>query len=217
MNRPATPRRHGALALFLSVLCAAAAVAGELTDEQFLETLGQGSTVPVDQWRLAKVLFGMAATLDSGKSTVQGLHGKLVVPETSLPSISALLRSRYDEYTRSLERFRSSVSRLLDDPASALLLHRALVDGQRACWHLDLHQRLVETYSAATADLTPSLASRETCGRLREAAFQPRVEAIVQEALVQQQAHRVEVEALQQQVRELERLVEDLMAIESKD
>jgi hypothetical protein len=105
---------------------------------------------------------------------------------------------------------------LLDEPNSLLLLYRTLVDGQRTCWYFDLHNWFIETYGS-DADMVSILSSREACGRLRTAAFQPRVEAILMDALVEQVYQRQELLELKAELRELERLLADLREIDEAD
>lgn len=124
-----------ALALTLAVAPAPRALAQAVheTDDDFIESLGDESIrTPVDRKRLARTVFSLAATLDGGKSSVQLLHGSVVVPESSRRAVRSLLRTRYDNYARSLARFKDSVTDWLDEPYSTLRLHRALVDGQQS-------------------------------------------------------------------------------------
>ena len=62
--------------------------AEELTDDQFIESLGDDSRTSVDRRRLAKMFFGLAATLDGGKSTLAEYHLEL---ELDLPVPDGLL------------------------------------------------------------------------------------------------------------------------------
>lgn len=200
--------------LIAAVLAASPAAAQTISDSEFIDQLGDTSTdEPVDRKRLARVFFSLAATLEGGKSSVRLLHANVIVPDTSRQAVHSLLRARFEEYVRSLARYRNSVTQLLDEPSSLLLIYRTLVDGQRACWHFDLHNRLIETYGSA-ADFLTILSSREACGRLRRAAFQPRVEAIVMDALVEQVYQREEIQELRADLRELEQLLSDLREIE---
>jgi hypothetical protein len=211
------PVRVLILALMLGSAPPTPAPARAMTDDEFIESLGdEADSAPVDRKRLARIFFSLASTLDGGKSTVQLLHGNVVVPDPSRQAVQSLLRRRYEGYTRSLARFKSSVTKLLDEPNSLLLFYRALADGQRTCWEFDLHNRLIETYGS-TADMRSILSSREACGRLRMAAFQPRVEAIVMDALVEQVYQRQEILDLQAELKELEALLADLQAIDTSD
>jgi hypothetical protein len=188
-----------------------------MSDDEFIESLGDESIdTPVDRKRLARILFSLAATLDGGKSSVQWLQSSAVVPETSRQAVRSLLATRFGQYANSLARFRTSVTALLDDPDSLLLLHRTLTDGQRACWHFDLHNRLIESYGSES-DLLSILSSREACTRLRATAFQPRVEGIVRGALVERVYLREEIRELEDDLAELERLLRDLEEIDAAE
>jgi len=214
------PLRRLALGLLLVALAPAwppVTAADEMTDDEFIESLAdEDSRVPVDRKRLARIFFSLSATLDGGKSSVQLLHGNLVVPDTSRQAVQTLLRKRYAQYTDSLDRFKESVGGLLDQPESLLLLYRTLVDGQRACWYFDLHNWFIETYGSE-ADMLSILSSREACGRLRTAAFQPRVEAILMDALVEQVYQRQELSELRTELAALEKLLADLREIDDAD
>jgi len=202
------------LVAFLLAVVPAGARAQAISDDDFIEQLGDASsTRPVDRKRLARILFSLAATLEGGKSSVQLVHGNVMVPDSSRQALVSLLRARYGDYSRSLARFKGSVTELLDEPNSLLRFYRTLVDGQRACWHFDLHNRLIETYGSET-DLFSILSSREACGRLRRAVFQTRVEAIVMDALVEQVYERQEILELRVELRDLEQLLSDLQEID---
>jgi len=202
------------LVALLLALVPAAAAAQAISDDDFIEQLGDASsTRPVDRKRLARILFSLAATLDGGKSSVQLLHRNVMVPDSSRQAVVSLLAARYEDYSRSLARFKGSVTELLDEPNSSLRFYRTLMDGQRACWHFDLHNRLIETYGSET-DLFSILSSREACGRLRRAVFQPRVEAIVMDGLVEQVYQRQEILELKTALQDLEQLLSDLQEID---
>jgi hypothetical protein len=108
------------------------------------------------------------------------------------------------------------VTDLLDEPYSLLRLQRMLVDGQRACWQFDLHNRLIETYGA-DASMLSILSSREACSRLQLASFQPRVRAIIVDALVERVYQHEEIRDLQADLRDLEELLADLQEIDEAD
>lgn len=186
-----------------------------LTDDAFIASLGRESSEPVDRARMARLFFSVAATLDGGKSSVRLLQTQIMVPQPSRPTALTLLEAGYEGYTRVLSQFQQSVSRLLDEPDSSSRLYRALITGQRACWHLDQHVRLLDTYNVAESELMAALSSLEACARFRTAAFQPRVEAIVADALVEPVRLREEIRDLKQELRDLQQLVEDLRNIEA--
>jgi hypothetical protein len=188
-----------------------------MTDDEYIGSLGHDpGGLPVDRKRLARIFFSLAATLDGGKSSVELLHANVVVPESSQQAVDSLLDRRFAEYERALARYRTSVTELLDEPESLLLLYRTLVDGQRTCWQLDRHNWYLETYGSE-ADLLSILSSYEACSRLRTAAFQPRVEAIVMDALVEQVYQRQELIELQAELDDLEALLVDLREIEASE
>jgi len=206
-----------ALALVVALVPPAPAANDAMTDDEFIELLGdEAIKSPVDRKRLARIFFSLAATLDGGKSSVALLHGNLIVPDTSRVAVQSLLRRRYGQYTDSLKQFRGSVSGLLDEPNSLLRLYRTLADGQRTCWYFDLHNWFIETYGS-DVDMLSILSSREACSRLRTAAFQSRVEAILMEALVEQVFERQELAELKEEMADLEELLSDLREIENSD
>lgn len=212
-----TAARVLVLALVLALSPQVLAETEALTDDEFIESLGDQSIgAPVDRKRLARILFSLAATLEGGKSSVQLLHGSVIVPQSSRQAVHSLLRTRFEGYSRTLARFKSSVTELLDEPYSMLRLHRTLVEGQRACWQFDLHNRLIETYGA-DASLLSILSSREACTRLQLASFQPRVEAIFVDALVERVYQREEIRELRADVKDLEELLADLQRIDETE
>jgi hypothetical protein len=187
------------------------------TDDAFIESLGVESARPVDRRRLAKVVFALAATLEGDKSSVRLLHSQVGAPEGSSRAVHALLESRYDEYLATLARLRGSVSSLLDEPESLLLFYEVFVEGQRACWQLDLHNDLIEAYSSAGARTLSLLSSREACARMRTLLFQPRTAAILREALVERVLQQEEIRALERDLGDLQDLLEDLRAIDEAE
>ena len=128
-----------------------------------------------------------------------------------------LLDTHYEAYLRSLEEFRGSVSRLIDQPDSLLLLYDALTHGQRTCWQLDLHNLVVDAYAPGGASTFPVLSSLEACRRLRTVVFQPRVEAIVRDALVERIYQQEQIRTLQRDLSDLEELLADLREIEGSE
>jgi hypothetical protein len=169
----------------------------------------------VDRRRLAKVLFGLAATLDSDKSSVRLLQTQVAVSDGSDRAVRSLLEARYADYLASLASLRSEVSALLDEPESLLLLYGTLTAGQRTCWQLDLHNLLVDAYAPGGAGTLPVLSSREACSRLRRLAYQPRVEAIVREALVDRIRQQERIRTLEADLHDLEQLLADLRDIDA--
>jgi hypothetical protein len=186
-----------------------------MSDEQFiasLEAMDPGESA--DTGRLAKLLFGVASTLEGGQTSVRLLQNAVAVRDRQAESIRAMLGVRLQEYSAALGQFRVSVSQLLDDPESRQLLFRSLMYGQEACWRLAGFTRLVETYGASGADLMSTLSSIESCKRFRQTAFQPPVHRLVAEALDEQDQLRKENRELREELEELEALIRDLIRID---
>jgi len=203
------------LLLLLFGSLAEAQNSASLSDEQFiasLEAMDPGDSA--DAARLAKLLFGVASTLEGGQTSVRLLQNAVAVRDRQAESIRAMLGVRLEEYSAALGRFRGSVSELLDDPESRQLLFRSLMYGQEACWRLDVFTRLVETYGASGADLMSTLSSIESCKRFRQAAFQPPVHRLVAQALGEQDQLRKENRELREELDDLEALIRDLIRIE---
>ena len=186
------------------------------TDDEFIESLGSASPRPVDRRRLAKLMFSLASTLDGDKSSVRLVQAQVAVQDGSQRAVNGLLETRYAEYTETLGRFKRSVSDLLDEPGSVLLFFRVFMEGQRTCWQLDLHNVLIEAYGGGAGSLS-TLSSREACRRFRTAVFQPRVEAILRDALVDRIFQEEEIRTLRRDVRDLEQLLADLREIEESE
>jgi hypothetical protein len=195
---------------------AIAQAAARQTDDEFIESLGSESPRPVDRRRLAKVMFGLASTLDGDKSSVRLVQSQVAAQDGSRRAVHGLLEMRYGEYTETLARFKRSVSDLLDEPDSVLLFFRVFMEGQRTCWQLDMHNLLIEAYGGGAGSLS-TLSSREACGRFRTAVFQPRVEAILRDALVDRIFQEEEIRTLRRDVRDLEQLLADLREIEESE
>jgi hypothetical protein len=75
--------------------------------------------------------------------------------------------------------------------------------------------RLLDTYGVGESELMAALSSLEACARFRTASFQPRVEALVAEALVEPGRLQERIRELEQEVRDLQQLVQDLRDIEA--
>jgi hypothetical protein len=165
--------------------------------------------------RWSKIFFGVASTLDGGKSTVGLLRSRINLRDPSLEDSMAMVAGRYGEYAAAVERFKHSVSGLLDRPQDLPLLFRALMDGHQACWRLDAYTRLVETYGVSGRDLLSVLSSTEACARFRRAAYATGVEELIQDALADGEVRRRQLVDLRQEHLELERLIEDLQRIDA--
>jgi len=205
--------RASILILTLGLIAVPCSFAERMTDDQFIASLGdETDQSPVRRVRLARAFFSLAATLDGGKSSVRLLQGTVTVSDSSRLAVVSLLRSRFGDYETSLRQFRGSVADLLDNPDSNLLLHKVLTNGQRACWNLDLYYRLIETYGTDVMDMMSVVSSREACNKLRTAAFQPRVESIVRDALVEQIIQRRHIAELEAELAEAEQFLKDMLA-----
>jgi len=186
-----------------------------LDDTKFIESLADRySTVPVDRERLSRLFFSLASTLDGGKTTVRFLQSRLPTRELAREQINTTAKGQYNAYAAYVDRFKQSVTRLLDDPLSGGRLFRVMMDGERTCWQLDRYSRLLETYGVDASDLMSMLSSTEACERFRRAAFQPRVEAIVADALSTDAAQKAKIRELREELNHLETLVDDLRQIE---
>jgi len=200
----------------------APASAATTDDEKFivqLESVRTGDVDPawqLDQRRLAKLLFGIGAALGTGRANVRLLQETLRVREVGGESTRALVSVRYQEYDRTVDRYRAAASALLDDPSSVPLLFRTVIDGHEACWRLDTYTRFVETYGASVQDLVSILASREACAQFHRAAFSTPVVGAIAHSLEEAKRLDGENSDLRREVEELERLVEDLREIEER-
>jgi len=168
-----------------------------------------------DRRDLAKRFFGVAATLEGGKSSVELLAQGVSIREAAGGSVRQMLDSRFAQYRTSVERFRSAVSELLDRPESQNLLFRTLMGGHQACWRLESFTRICETYGVSGADLVTVLSSTEACARFRDIAFDPQVERIVALALEDREARARENRELREELHALERLLEDIRRIDA--
>jgi len=179
----------------------------------FLETADADS---LDARRLSRLLFGVAATLDGGRTSVRLLQNAIVLRDPTQESVRGTIRGVCVEYEAAVGRLREAVSALLDAPQSPARLNEVLVGGHEACWRLDAYARLAETYGARAADLVSILASSEACGRFRRAAFAPGLRALVARAFAGGDANRNEVESLRRELAELEALLDELRQIDEQ-
>lgn len=212
MSQQTIRHRGLAVAVCLAALIAVPAVA-DVTDDQFIESLDRARDV--ERPRLARLLFGLAAALDAGRSSVRLMQGSVVVPDTSREAVVSLLRRRFLEYEQSLDSLREGSAALLDRPGSDVLLFDTLTDGQRACWALDRYDRVVETYSAPGG--IPVLSSREACVKLRTLAFRPGVIELMREAVAVDASRARRVAELEEELEALEALLDDLHRIDAEE
>lgn len=205
------------MALMLVMLGPPSSGSGAPDDDAFIDALREDNGDPVDRRRLARVVHAQAAALDSARGSLAAVSRPESLPPTVRDEGSPRLEARFTSYGRMLGTFQESAAALLDAPDSDRALYRALQDGQRTCWQLDLWLRLVDTYGAggsqALSLLMPSL---EACARFRTAAFAPRVERLVAAALDRGDEHGRRVAELEAELRDLEDLVDDLARIDAE-
>jgi len=209
LRRPALP-----VALLLAlVLAAGGGARASESDEALLRSLDESG--PVDRTGLARLLFGTAATLDGGKSSVRLLQAAAGGRDPVSPSVRDMLAANYDGYEKATGRFKDAATRLLDEPAATARLYAALFAGHYACYRLDGFTSLVETYGASGKDLLSVISSIEGCELFRRAAFHPRVEGLIEEALAAR-GDSGEVEELREELRAMEELLRDLRKIDEE-
>jgi hypothetical protein len=220
-DRRAGPTRPATIVLLLlSGLCLSGSngLAQAIDDEAFIRSVEMaGDDETLDRGRLAKLFFGLAATLDGGKSSVNLLRSSVRVRDASAESVRATVSASYGRYADAVERFKGGVSTLLDSPDDAAALFRALSGGHEACWRLDAYTQLVVTYGARSQDLLSILSSTEACARYRRVAFRPVVERLIIRDLAETDALRIEAREMSVELEELERLLDDLRRIEASD
>lgn len=189
-----------------------------LDDEAFIRELeATGPSDAVDRKRLSRLFFGVAATLEGGRSGVRLLQSAPNARLLTTEAARGLASARFQSYSEAVERFRGAAALLLDEPDSAAALYGALIGGHRACWRLDEYTRLIEGYGARSSDLMSILSSTEACARFRRFALQGRVERLVAQELVEADALREELRDAKFELRELEQLLEDLRRIDGGD
>ncbi len=187
-----------------------------MDDAAYVAFLADADVDAVDARRLSRLLFGVAATLDGGRTSVRLLQNAIVLRDPTQEGVRVTLRTMCGSYEAAVARMRNAVAGLLDAPESPARLNAALVDGHEACFRLDAYSRLTETYGARASDLVSILASSEACGRFRQAAFAPGVRTLVSRALAGGDGSRAEVERLRRELSELEKLLDELREIDNK-
>jgi hypothetical protein len=191
-----------------------------MDDDQFIEHLERtpfrddDPREQLDQRRLSKLLFSVGATLGGGKTNVRMLQSGMQLRESQSGGTREMTAARYVGYDGAVERFRGDVSSLLDRPDSLRRLQRSLTDGLEGCWRLDAFARLMETYGVSAQDMLSILSSRAACDTFRRAAFSSQVQGTLARALEGSEQCRGQVRALEEEISELERLVEDLRKID---
>jgi hypothetical protein len=211
------------LSLLLLVLAGARAAEAQtapetsrMDDATYVAFLADADVDTVDARRLSRLFFGVAATLDGGRTSVRLLQNAIVLRDSTQEAVRATLRSMDASYEVAVGRMRTAVTALLDTPDSAARLNETLVDGQESCYRLDAYSRLAETYGARASDLVSILASTEACARFRQAAFTPGVRALVSRGFGAGGGSQAEVERLKRELAELQKLLDDLRAIDKK-
>jgi hypothetical protein len=198
--------------------CAADAIANEHAnaDDAFLEALSAGGEdLPVDRKRLAKLFSNVARTLEAEQAQIRNMQELVRTPSALRERSRQVMAARYEAYAASVERFVKHASQLRQTPQSILSLYHTLRDGQRTCWMLDLYAQLAGVWSGGGTELRAMMPSRAACGRFRTAAFLPRVEGLVGDALVEQVFQREEIRRLNEELEALEALLDDLAGIET--
>jgi hypothetical protein len=185
-------------------------------ERAFLGSLAADEGKPVDTRRLAKLLFGIGATLEGDLSAVRLLQAAVAPREATPQPIEELTAERFEAYAAALAALGEDVSAHLDHPASARHLFRVLSSGHLTCWRLDAYVRLVDIYGARSSDLVTILSTTEACNRFRWIASRARVLVLVEDALGAADAQRRENAMLREEMAELERLLEDLRRIEAQ-
>lgn len=217
---------RAALALASALLLAVPATAQvseapspvESEEEAFVQILEAAPPdAEVDRKRLSRLFFGVAATLEGGKTAVRLLQSAPSARLLSTEAARGLSAARFQAYAEAVERFRGEAARLLDAPDSGAALYRVMVAGHRACWRLDEYTRLMQQYGVRGPDLTSVLSSTEACARFRRAAFQDCVEGLVSRDLAGTDALREELRDAAFELQELERLLDDLRRIDAAD
>jgi hypothetical protein len=189
----------------------------KMDDATYVAYLADADVDTVDARRLSRLFFGVAATLDGGRTSVRLLQNAIVLRDSTQEAVRATLRSMDASYEVAVGRMRTSVAALLDAPDSAVRLNDTLVDGHEACYRLDAYSRLAETYGARASDLVSILASTEACVRFRHAAFTPGVRGLVSRGFMASAGgSQAEVARLKRELAELQKLLDDLRAIDKK-
>ena len=189
-----------------------------VSDEEFIKSLGERYTAgPLDRARLARLLYGVSATLEGGANTLLFLQSRAASHDPSVIGSGSALDRQHAMYTEELERFRSSSSTLLDDADSPLQLYRVMMDGSRSCWRLEQYVGLLERNGVGARDLVSVRSSTEACARFRQALFQPRVEGIVMEALANEGYHRSETQRLREELAEVRQQLEQARELNGQE
>lgn len=189
---------------------------GATADERFVESLASGREGPADPRRLAKLFFGLASTLDGGRTNVRLLQSVVSDRDPGAATARTTLSNSFQHYEKALSALKDEVSVLIDRPESAARLYRTLTAGYRTCWQLDNYLRLVQTHGASGAEMITVVPTIESCRRFRRVAHQPRVETLILDALSPVPPAE-EIRAIREELRAMEELLEDLRRIDEED
>ncbi len=190
------------------------------SDDPFLRSLGKDQ--PVDRPGLARFMVRTTAALDGSRDAVEYLRlvAEDIVPgEQFKAKASAEMRERFAAYDAALGDFRGASRRLLEQPTSNRRLFQALLAGQHACWRLESHINLAESYGAKAGQIRGVLESGSVCAKFAHASFQPKIAGLIDEALVDgrdEPALVRENRVLKEELAALERLLEDLREIDAE-
>lgn len=206
------------LCLGLGLWAAPARSETVLSDDEFLESLSYGGAdLPVDRERLAILFFNVSKVLQAETDQLGNMQQLVRVPSALRENTLQVMAMRFDEYAASVSRFAGHAEELRKEPRSTLRLYHTLREGQRTCWMLDLYTQLVGSWSGGGSELRAILPSRAACGRFRTAAFVPRVEGLIGDALVEQVFQREEIRRLTEELQEAQALLEELTRIDSTE
>ncbi len=202
------------------MLTLAATMGVAQSDDPFLRSLGNNQ--PVDRPGLARFMVGIASTLASGKDAVaymKRMAEDAVPGEQFKAKASAEIHERFGAYEQALAGFLAASRRLQEDPGSDGRLFSALVAGQHSCWRLESHINLAESYGAKAGQLRGVLASGSACSKFAHVVFQPKVTALIEQALVDRRDESSlsrENRVLREELAALEQLLDDLREIDAE-
>jgi glutathione S-transferase len=197
-----------------------APLVGAQSDDPFLRSLSDDQEV--DRVGLARFMTGIGSTLAAGKDSVayMKLMAEGVVPGEQFKAKAAdAIQQRFSAYEQALEDFRDALVGLQARPRSDRLLFAALSAGQHSCWRLESHINLAESYGAAAGQLRGVLASGAACSKFAHVVFQPKVTALIEQALADgrdESSLSRDNRELREELAALEQLLQDLREIDAK-
>lgn len=208
--------RNGMAACLLLVSFTAASAQ---SNDPFLRKLTPEGAL--DRRGLAVFMGRVSASLEKGREGV-GFLG--VAVEAGAPDkpyaarASGEMRERFQDYERALDRFSAATASLRKTPASELRLFRVLASGQRVCWLLESQINLAESYGANPGRLSDVRASGSACSTFHHVVSRAEVNQLVERALSDdgEEAEWLrENRELKEELHALEKLIEDLLAIDA--